>query len=549
MNSNFFRRFFVEHKRLVTHSLFVALLAGYFCASAAAQVAVVLSPVPQLQFFDQTGTPLSFGCVFTYEVGTTTPLSTYTDYTGTTLNQNPVILSAGGSANIWLQAGQAYTFRVKSAGGFHCSSGQTLYTVNGIGGGSTTLTTIIPYSPTPAFPVQAQNQLFEITLTGDASAQLLTFVGVTPPSIVWFQITQDGSGGHTFSWPANSVGGCTIGSTANQVTTQEFVYNGTDATAVGPCVIGDGPEIDVGTIHASIFASACASPATLGVFRLCNADIINWRNSTDASNEGITIDANDRFVLNAAGGLETTGTVPDIFLGGVTASFPRLKRNGTAINFRLGDDSADAPITASRLGLSDVFTSTSSTVVALGPEVATPGSAPASATQEGYFVAGKGWCALDSSSKEYCTAANSGAGIAVQASSITTLGSDVSVSATTVTTVATKAVTMPSSGCPCRAFVSYEAGAQTSNSGGIEMWINDGTSNFSTGGMNTTGSVDMGGTQFHMTAGSYSPTTYANSATITFTWKVESEQAITVKQNSQFSPQGAWLNVAILTSN
>lgn len=32
--------------------------------------------------------------------------------------------------------------------------------------------------------------------------------------------------------------------------------------------------------------------------------------------------------------------------GGTTASFPSIKRNGTAINFRLADDSADAPITA-----------------------------------------------------------------------------------------------------------------------------------------------------------------------------------------------------------
>ena len=227
--------------------LFAAILL--VCASFAhAQTPVVLAPVPQLQFFDQTGTPLAFGCLFTYEVATSTPLSTYTDYTGVTLNPNPVILSAGGSANVWLQAGQAYSFRVKSAGGSNCSSGSTLYTVNGIGGGSTTLTTVVPYSPTPSFQDAAQNQLFEITLTGNASAQPLTFVGVTPPGVIYFQITQDGAGGHTFSWPANSVGGCTISSLANSVTVQEFLYNGTDAIAVGPCVPGNGPIISTGNI-------------------------------------------------------------------------------------------------------------------------------------------------------------------------------------------------------------------------------------------------------------------------------------------------------------
>ncbi len=550
LKSNFLRRAFAGPKGLVTYGLLVWLLGYYSCAPQPvfAQATVVLAPLPQLQFFDQTGIPLSFGCVFTYESGTTTLLDTYTDYTGTTLNPNPVILSAGGSANIWMQAGVAYAFRVKSAGGSKCSSGSTLYTVNGIGGGTTTLTTIVPYSPTPLFPIQAQNQLFEITLTGDASAQPLTAVGIIPPAWVAFQITQDGTGGHSFSWPSNLVGGCTIGAAANQVTTQMAVWNGTSATAVGPCIIGNGPEIDVGTIHASVFASACLHPASVGVFRLCNADIMNWRNAANGADEGIKIDASDRFVLNAAGGLELMGTVQDIFFGGVTASFPMIKPNGTALNIRLADDSADAPLTASTLGLSGVFTSTSSTVVALGPEVATPGSDPASGQQEGYFKAGAGWCALDSSGKEYCTAVNSGNGIAIQANSITTLGSDVSVSATTVTTVATKAVTMPSTGCPCRAFVSYEAGSQTTNPLGAEMWINDGTSNFATGGMNTTGSVSTP-TQFHITAGSYSPTTYANSAVITFTWKVEAEAAMTVKQNSEFSHQGSWMNVAIFTSN
>ena len=178
-------------------------------------------------------------------------MQTYTDFTGTTLNQNPVIFSAGGSANIWLAAGQAYTFRVKSAGGTNCASGSTLYTVNGIGGGSTVLTTNVTFSSTPTFIDAAQIQLFLLTLTGNATAQPMSFVGITPPGIIYFQITQDGSGGHSFSWPANTVGGCTIASGANVTTTQEFVYNGTDATAVGPCVTGTGPAVVVGGLEDS----------------------------------------------------------------------------------------------------------------------------------------------------------------------------------------------------------------------------------------------------------------------------------------------------------
>jgi hypothetical protein len=547
MNSNFFRRLFLRPKGLVTYGLLVWLLGYYSCAPQPvfAQATVVLAPLPQLQFFDQTGTPLAFGCVFTYESGTTTPLATYTDYTGTTLNANPVILSAGGSANIWMTAGVAYGFRVKSSGGSNCSAGSTLYTVNGIGGGTTTLATIVPYSPTPLFPIQAQNQLFEITLTGDASAQPLTAVGIVPPAWVAFQITQDGSGGHAFTWPSNFIGGCTIGAAADQVTTQMAVWNGTDATAIGPCIIGNGPEIDVGTIHASVFASACTHPASVGVFRLCNADLINWRNAANGANEGITLDGNDRFVLNAAGGLELTGTIQDIFFGGVTASFPMIKPNGEALNIRLADDSADAPLTASTLGLSGPFTSTSSTVVGVAPEVSTPGSAPASATQDWYFVAGKGLCAFDSSSKEYCTAVNSGAGVAVQANSITTLGSDVPISASTATTILTKAVTMPASGCPCRAFVSYGLFIDTTNAFFSNTWVDDGTSEFASTSANATGSATQTGTS----GASYSPTTYANGATVTFTLTHEGNASYTVKSAAQFGTQDTWMNVAIFTSN
>ena len=240
-----------DHESLITRlSLVLVTCLLLLCAPGRAQTSVVLSPVPIQQLFDGNGRPLAFGCIFSYQVATSTPLSTYTDYTGSTLNANPVILSASGTYSMWLQAGVSYSLVVKSAGGSNCSSGSTIAFLNGVGGGSTTLTTIVPYTSTPAFQVAAQNQLFEITLTGNASAQPLTFVGITPPSYVVFQITQDGSGGHTFSWPANSVGGCTINSVAGSTTQQMFVYNGTNATAVGPCVSGGS------TFFGAIFATS-----------------------------------------------------------------------------------------------------------------------------------------------------------------------------------------------------------------------------------------------------------------------------------------------------
>lgn len=416
--SNFFPARFVGHIRRVTHGLLVLLLAGYFGGMAFAATPVVLMPVPKPQFFDTAGRPLAFGCVFSYETGSSTPLATYTDYTGITQNSNPVVLTSGGftasgSNGIWLQAGVSYRLLVKAAGGTNCASGSTQYTIDGIGGGTTTLTTNVTYSTTPVFNIQAQNQLFVITLTGNASSQPLTAVGIVPPGLVTWEIIQDNVGSHTFSWPANSVGGCTIGSTANQTTLQHFIWDGTNAIATGPCVIGNGPEIDTGTQHvtgdvnitgsavAAFFKSQCANIASVGTIRLCKTDSINWRDQANGADYGISTDSGNRGVLSFAGGLETSGAVPDLFIGGTSASFPRLKRNGTAVNFRLGDDSADAPITVSTLGASGVFTSTSATYAAGLPEVSDPGAAAAS-TQRVYAKAGKGVCSEDSSSNIYC---------------------------------------------------------------------------------------------------------------------------------------------------
>jgi hypothetical protein len=95
---------------------------------AAAQT-YVLSPVPHQQFFSANGTPLSNGFICTYEGGTTSPLVTYQDSTGT-LNQNPILLDAGGFANIWLPVGVFYKYVAFSSG--TCSSGVQQWSVDQI---------------------------------------------------------------------------------------------------------------------------------------------------------------------------------------------------------------------------------------------------------------------------------------------------------------------------------------------------------------------------------------------------------------------------------
>jgi hypothetical protein len=114
-------------KRLI---FFLALA----CGMAFSQTIVTLSPQPVFTSLLQNGQPNAFGCVFTYQSGTTTPQSTYTDSTGTTLNANPTILTAGGTANIWLPEAQIFSIVIKTYGGVNCQYGQTVSSTNGVTG-------------------------------------------------------------------------------------------------------------------------------------------------------------------------------------------------------------------------------------------------------------------------------------------------------------------------------------------------------------------------------------------------------------------------------
>ncbi len=93
------------------------ILALFIAPVALAQVPVTLSPVPRMQFLDSSGRPLSGGFVYTYISGTSTPLATYKDVSGTSENTNPIVLDSGGFAAIWLQSSSAYRIKVYNFGG------------------------------------------------------------------------------------------------------------------------------------------------------------------------------------------------------------------------------------------------------------------------------------------------------------------------------------------------------------------------------------------------------------------------------------------------
>jgi hypothetical protein len=75
-----------------------------------------LSPLPIQKFFDNNGTPLTGGLLYTYVAGTTTKIATYTDSSGGTPNTNPVVLNFRGEANVWLDPTLTYKFTLAPLG-------------------------------------------------------------------------------------------------------------------------------------------------------------------------------------------------------------------------------------------------------------------------------------------------------------------------------------------------------------------------------------------------------------------------------------------------
>jgi hypothetical protein len=83
-------------------------------------MAVNLSPVGGVaaQFFNNDGTVLSGGKIYTYSAGTTTPAATYTTSSGSIAHSNPIILTSAGrvpSGEIWLTDGISYKFVLNDA--------------------------------------------------------------------------------------------------------------------------------------------------------------------------------------------------------------------------------------------------------------------------------------------------------------------------------------------------------------------------------------------------------------------------------------------------
>lgn len=98
-------------------------------------MAVNLSPIGNgFQFFTTTGLPLNGGYLYTYQAGSTTPLTTYTDNGGTITNTNPIQLGTDGRppAEIWLTYGFNYKFVLADSTNAVIQTYDNLYGIIGV---------------------------------------------------------------------------------------------------------------------------------------------------------------------------------------------------------------------------------------------------------------------------------------------------------------------------------------------------------------------------------------------------------------------------------
>ncbi len=97
-------------------------------------MSVNLSPIGNgINFLTNTGLPLAGGLLYTYQAGSSTPLTTYTTINGTIANTNPIVLGTDGRlpSEMWLTYGYFYKFVLQDANSNLIASYDNIYGILG----------------------------------------------------------------------------------------------------------------------------------------------------------------------------------------------------------------------------------------------------------------------------------------------------------------------------------------------------------------------------------------------------------------------------------
>ena len=207
------------------------LIAAAMCCALGAQVPV--SPVqnPHVTFVNGAGAPCAHCTLQTFAAGTTTPLATYTDASGTSMNTNPIILDPAGGANIWV-GNNSYKFVLKD------QSGSTIWSVDQVNAGN-----LFPCSPASA--VQIANPSAS-GLTCDSSITINTTNHTLNIGTLGAHYVTIGALGTPTSWtfdtttPATALASLGAGAIAAGTINQLAIYPAAGSNIAGSSSIPDG---------------------------------------------------------------------------------------------------------------------------------------------------------------------------------------------------------------------------------------------------------------------------------------------------------------------
>lgn len=147
-------------------------------------------------------------------------------FTASISGTNPITASGTFTINLAFANQAANTFLAGPGSG-----GSGAITARPLVAGDFAGKTSVTFSTTPVFDASLLPfAYFALTLTGDVASSTITNL-VTGQRVI-FQITQDGTGNRAFVFPAICKGASAIAPDAGYVSTQEFVYDGTNLRAL-----------------------------------------------------------------------------------------------------------------------------------------------------------------------------------------------------------------------------------------------------------------------------------------------------------------------------
>lgn len=269
----------------------------------------VVTPTPKAQFLKLDGTPMVGGKVYTYAAGTTTPQITYTDSTGTTPNENPVILDARGEANIWLGSA-SYKFRLTDANDVE------IWTVDNVAPPTTAVSPVLTGNVT--ISAETISPALKITQTGTGNA--LVVQDSADPDITPFVITNAGFVGIQNPTPTHELD--VTGTAQATVVSTDSIIGSTSVTSLA---IAGIPIVtsSIGGDYLRI-AGKTATASTTGT-SIAFTSIPTWARRITVMFNGVSTD-------NTSPMLVKIGTAGGIVSSGYLSTGARLAAAGTTVD-------------------------------------------------------------------------------------------------------------------------------------------------------------------------------------------------------------------------